>query len=175
MATRTTAFAATLGLAAACWVVTLWRMEGLNMGVATRLDPFPGEYVHAEGETDTGAAVRVCIGPEFGTLGDAAMSQEEYSAARALSERALTISRSAGLTGRIAGALKNLGQSVSEQFPDFPALSYLQDFFRIPRLLRLLRRLYTQRSELLLHSGSRASIASCARPGRVHRFQRRVP
>jgi adenine-specific DNA-methyltransferase len=36
-----------------------------------RLDPFPGEYVHAEGETDTGAAVRVCVGPEFGTLGDA--------------------------------------------------------------------------------------------------------
>jgi adenine-specific DNA-methyltransferase len=36
-----------------------------------RLDPFPGEYIHAEGETDTGAAVRVCIGPEFGTLGDA--------------------------------------------------------------------------------------------------------
>jgi adenine-specific DNA-methyltransferase len=37
----------------------------------TRLDPFPGEYIHAEGETDTGAAVRVCVGPEFGTLGDA--------------------------------------------------------------------------------------------------------
>jgi adenine-specific DNA-methyltransferase len=36
-----------------------------------RLDPFPGEYIHAEGETDTGAAVRVCVGPEFGTLGDA--------------------------------------------------------------------------------------------------------
>jgi adenine-specific DNA-methyltransferase len=36
-----------------------------------RLDPFPGEYVHAEGETDAGAAVRVCVGPEFGTLGDA--------------------------------------------------------------------------------------------------------
>jgi adenine-specific DNA-methyltransferase len=35
-----------------------------------RLDPFPGESIHAEGETDTGAAVRVCIGPEFGTLGD---------------------------------------------------------------------------------------------------------
>jgi adenine-specific DNA-methyltransferase len=35
-----------------------------------RLDPFPGEYIHAEGETDAGAAVRVCIGPEFGTLGD---------------------------------------------------------------------------------------------------------
>ena len=36
----------------------------------TRLDTFPGESIHAEGETDTGAAVRVCIGPEFGTLGD---------------------------------------------------------------------------------------------------------
>jgi adenine-specific DNA-methyltransferase len=36
-----------------------------------RLDPFPGEHVHAEGETDTGAAVRVSIGPEFGTVGDA--------------------------------------------------------------------------------------------------------
>ncbi len=37
----------------------------------TRLDNFPGEHIHAEGETDTGAAVRVCVGPEFGTLGDA--------------------------------------------------------------------------------------------------------
>jgi adenine-specific DNA-methyltransferase len=36
-----------------------------------RLDTFPGEYIHAEGETDAGAAVRVCVGPEFGTLGDA--------------------------------------------------------------------------------------------------------
>jgi adenine-specific DNA-methyltransferase len=36
-----------------------------------RLDPFPGEYIQAEGETDSGAAVRVCIGSEFGTLGDA--------------------------------------------------------------------------------------------------------
>jgi adenine-specific DNA-methyltransferase len=35
-----------------------------------RLDPFPGEYIHAEGETDAGVAVRVCVGPEFGTLGD---------------------------------------------------------------------------------------------------------
>ena len=35
-----------------------------------RLDPFPGEYVQAEGETTTGKAVRVCVGPEFGTLGD---------------------------------------------------------------------------------------------------------
>lgn len=29
-----------------------------------RLDPFPGEYVQAEGEAGTGAAVRVCVGPE---------------------------------------------------------------------------------------------------------------
>src|SRR5207237_9915719 len=36
-----------------------------------RLDPFPGEYIRAGGETGAGAAVRVCIGPEFGTLGDA--------------------------------------------------------------------------------------------------------
>jgi adenine-specific DNA-methyltransferase len=36
-----------------------------------RLDAFPGEYVQAEGETDAGAAVRVSIGPEFGTVGDA--------------------------------------------------------------------------------------------------------
>src|SRR5262249_16105232 len=36
-----------------------------------RLDHFPGEYIQAEGETDTGAAVRVSVGPEFGTVGDA--------------------------------------------------------------------------------------------------------
>ena len=35
-----------------------------------RLDPFPGEYIQAEGTTDSGAAVRVSIGPEFGTVGD---------------------------------------------------------------------------------------------------------
>lgn len=37
----------------------------------SRLDPFPSEHIYAEGETNTGAAVRVCVGPEFGTLGDA--------------------------------------------------------------------------------------------------------
>ncbi|MFO0800080.1 MAG: site-specific DNA-methyltransferase [Gemmataceae bacterium] len=37
----------------------------------TRLDTFPGTYIQAEGETDTGAAVRVSVGPEFGTVGDA--------------------------------------------------------------------------------------------------------
>jgi hypothetical protein len=35
-----------------------------------RLDPFPGVYVQAEGVTDAGAAVRVSVGPEFGTVGD---------------------------------------------------------------------------------------------------------
>jgi predicted metal-binding membrane protein len=38
---RTAVLAATLGLAAACWIVALWRMSGMDMGVATRLDPFP--------------------------------------------------------------------------------------------------------------------------------------
>jgi predicted metal-binding membrane protein len=38
---RATALAVTLGLAAACWIVALWRMNGMGMGVATRLDPFP--------------------------------------------------------------------------------------------------------------------------------------
>ena len=37
----------------------------------TRLDPFPGTHIQAEGETDKGVGVRVCVGPEFGTLGDA--------------------------------------------------------------------------------------------------------
>jgi len=35
-----TALAATLGLAAACWVVAVWQMNGMDMGVATRLDSF---------------------------------------------------------------------------------------------------------------------------------------
>lgn len=35
-----------------------------------RLDAFPGQYVHAEGETETGGSVRVSVGPEFGTVGD---------------------------------------------------------------------------------------------------------
>jgi predicted metal-binding membrane protein len=38
---RTTALAVTLGLAAACWAVTLWVDRGMDMGVATTLDPFP--------------------------------------------------------------------------------------------------------------------------------------
>jgi adenine-specific DNA-methyltransferase len=37
----------------------------------TRLDPFAGEYIQAEGETTENAAVRVSIGPETGTVGDA--------------------------------------------------------------------------------------------------------
>ncbi len=38
---RVTAAAATLGLAAACWFIVVWRMDGMDMGVTTRLDPFP--------------------------------------------------------------------------------------------------------------------------------------
>jgi predicted metal-binding membrane protein len=34
------ALVATLGLAAACWVVAVWQMNGMNMGVATRLGSF---------------------------------------------------------------------------------------------------------------------------------------
>ena len=34
------ALAATLGLAAACWVIAAWQMNGMDMGVATRLGPF---------------------------------------------------------------------------------------------------------------------------------------
>src|SRR5215218_9402234 len=45
-----------------------------------RLDTFPGELIHAEGETDTGATVRVCVGPEFGTLGDADISKAAVEA-----------------------------------------------------------------------------------------------
>jgi adenine-specific DNA-methyltransferase len=47
-----------------------------------RLDPFPGEYIQAEGETDAGAAVRVCVGPEFGTLGDADIKRAALEAIR---------------------------------------------------------------------------------------------
>ena len=48
----------------------------------TRLDTFPGEYVHAEGETAAGAAVRVCVGPEFGTLGDADIKKAALEAVK---------------------------------------------------------------------------------------------
>src|SRR5215467_4587924 len=34
------ALAATLGLAAASWVVAVWQMRGMDMGVATRLGSF---------------------------------------------------------------------------------------------------------------------------------------
>jgi adenine-specific DNA-methyltransferase len=47
-----------------------------------RLDTFPGEYVQAEGETDAGAAVRVSIGPEFGTVGDADIKKAALEAMR---------------------------------------------------------------------------------------------
>src|SRR5438128_2226526 len=39
-AARTAAMAATLGLAAASWVVAVWQMHGMDMGVATRLGSF---------------------------------------------------------------------------------------------------------------------------------------
>ncbi len=38
--TVTAALTATLGLAAACWVVAAWQMTGMDMGVATRLGSF---------------------------------------------------------------------------------------------------------------------------------------
>ena len=38
---RVAAIATTLALAAICWFVVVWRMGGMDMGVATRLDPFP--------------------------------------------------------------------------------------------------------------------------------------
>jgi len=37
---KTVTLAATLGLAAACWVITVWQMRGMDMGVATRLGSF---------------------------------------------------------------------------------------------------------------------------------------
>jgi predicted metal-binding membrane protein len=37
---RTAAMAATLGLAAASWIVAVWQMHGMDMGVATRLGSF---------------------------------------------------------------------------------------------------------------------------------------
>ena len=42
-AARTTAavaLPATLGLAAGCWVVSVWQMTGMDLGVATRLGSF---------------------------------------------------------------------------------------------------------------------------------------
>jgi adenine-specific DNA-methyltransferase len=46
----------------------------------TRLDAFPGEYIQAEGETEVGAAVRVSVGPEFGTVGDADIKKASLEA-----------------------------------------------------------------------------------------------
>ena len=37
---RTATLAATLGLAAASWVIAVWQMDGMDMGVATRLGSF---------------------------------------------------------------------------------------------------------------------------------------
>ena len=34
------ALAATLGLAAVCWVISVWQMTGMNMGTATALGSF---------------------------------------------------------------------------------------------------------------------------------------
>jgi predicted metal-binding membrane protein len=39
-AAKAAALAATLGIAAASWVVAVWRMHGMDMGVATRLGSF---------------------------------------------------------------------------------------------------------------------------------------
>ncbi len=39
-AARTAALAATIGLAATSWVVAVWQMQGMDMGVATRLGSF---------------------------------------------------------------------------------------------------------------------------------------
>lgn len=39
-ATTAAALAATLGLAAVCWVVSVWQMHGMNMGTATPLGSF---------------------------------------------------------------------------------------------------------------------------------------
>jgi predicted metal-binding membrane protein len=36
------ALTGTLGLAAACWAVAVWRMNGMDMGTATQLGPFGG-------------------------------------------------------------------------------------------------------------------------------------
>ena len=41
MATTATALAATLGLAATCWVVAIRQMSGMDMGTATELGSFP--------------------------------------------------------------------------------------------------------------------------------------
>jgi len=39
-AAASAALAATLGLAAVCWVITVWQMHGMNMGTATPLGSF---------------------------------------------------------------------------------------------------------------------------------------
>jgi predicted metal-binding membrane protein len=44
MARLTAALAVTLGVAAACWVIAIWRMSGMDMGVSTRLGPF-GSFI----------------------------------------------------------------------------------------------------------------------------------
>lgn len=46
----------------------------------TRLDPYPGKYIQAEGNTDSGLAVRVSVGPELGTVGDKHIKQAALEA-----------------------------------------------------------------------------------------------
>ena len=66
----------TVGLLPALIVLLLDGGKGyvaVELGRRLRLDPWPGEWIHANGEyTDKGSDVRkvaVCIGPEHGTVG----------------------------------------------------------------------------------------------------------
>jgi adenine-specific DNA-methyltransferase len=47
-----------------------------------QLDQYPGEHIQAEGETDAGAAVRVSVGPELGTVGDADIRKASLEAVK---------------------------------------------------------------------------------------------
>ncbi len=46
----------------------------------TALDPYPGRYIQAEGQTDQGLSVRVSVGPELGTVGDTWISNAALEA-----------------------------------------------------------------------------------------------
>ncbi len=53
--------------------------------VFERLDNYPGEYIQAEGtytENETPKAVRICVGPEFGTVGPEWIKQAALEAVR---------------------------------------------------------------------------------------------
>ena len=53
--------------------------------VFDRLDPYPGESIHAQGSYDeagTSKRVAVCIGPEFGTVGQELLSSAAQEASR---------------------------------------------------------------------------------------------